>query len=288
MQDTGKRNMVPDAEIQRLEAIAAELRAYDLLSIYAAGSGHPGGTLSILDLTTALYFRVLRHRPQEPEWPERDRVFWSGGHKAPALYVALGRAGYFLEETMLLRQLNSPMQGHPNRLELPGRALHRIARPGPALPSGAPSPPASMVRITAFSASWVTASSRRERLEAVMAAGHYQLGRLVAIIDRNGLQIDGRVCEVMNIRAWKPKHQAFGWNVISINGHDMRQCVEALDGHRGAATGSQQRSSPTPSKARASPSWMTRRAGTASPRKKEDLEKALPSCGQSSRPHRRA
>jgi transketolase len=107
--------------VEELRSAAAEMRGIDIIDIFAAGSGHPGGTLSIMDIAAALYLRVLNHDPKDPAWPHRDRVFWSTGHKAPALYVALGKAGYLpLEDTVLLRQLGSRFEGHPNWLELPG------------------------------------------------------------------------------------------------------------------------------------------------------------------------
>ena len=120
--DTRDRHAaVTDQEIARLEQIAQELRALDLASIYAATSGHPGGTLSIIDIETVLYFHTMKHKADDPKWENRDRLFWSAGHKAPAMYVALAKAGYFpMEEAMCLRQLGSPCQGHPNWLELPG------------------------------------------------------------------------------------------------------------------------------------------------------------------------
>ena len=111
----------PQLNQQELMQAAAEMRAINLIDIFAAGSGHPGGTLSIMDIAAALYLRELNHDPQNPNWPDRDRVFWSTGHKAPALYVALGKAGYYqLDDTVLLRQLNSGFEGHPNWLKLPG------------------------------------------------------------------------------------------------------------------------------------------------------------------------
>ncbi|MCX6375636.1 MAG: transketolase, partial [Armatimonadetes bacterium] len=120
MDTVSTKPAITDDEVRRLEEIAQELRAYDIASIYAATTGHPGGTLSIIDIVTVLYFHTAR-RSDDPNWPDRDRVFWSAGHKAPALYVALAKAGYFpMEEAMCLRQLGSPCQGHPTMLELPG------------------------------------------------------------------------------------------------------------------------------------------------------------------------
>ena len=111
----------PRLSLSELKAAAAEMRAMNMVSIFAAGSGHPGGTLSVMDIAAALYLNVLNQDPSNPTWPERDRVFWSAGHKAPALYVALGRAGYFpLDDVVFLRQLGSGFEGHPNCLKLPG------------------------------------------------------------------------------------------------------------------------------------------------------------------------
>ena len=111
----------PELTVAQLKAAAAEMRAMDIVSIYAAGSGHPGGTLSIMDIAAALYLNELNHDPSDPIWPERDRVFWSAGHKAPALYIALGRAGYFpLVDGGLLRLLGSLFAAHPIWLNVPG------------------------------------------------------------------------------------------------------------------------------------------------------------------------
>src|SRR6516165_8911855 len=111
----------PQFSLDQLKTAAAEMRAINLTAIYAAGSGHPGGTLSVMDIAAALYLNVLNHDPSNPTWPERDRVFWSAGHKAPALYVALGRAGYFpLDNVVFLRQLGSGFEGNPNCLKLRG------------------------------------------------------------------------------------------------------------------------------------------------------------------------
>jgi transketolase len=111
----------PRLNREELLAAAQEMRTIAIADIYAAGSGHPGGSLSIMDVAAALYLNVLNHDPANPTWPQRDRVFWSAGHKAPALYVSLGRAGYFpLEDTVSLRRLGSGFEGHPNRLKLPG------------------------------------------------------------------------------------------------------------------------------------------------------------------------
>jgi transketolase len=227
----------PRLNLEQLRQAVAEMRAINVLSIFAAGSGHPGGTLSIMDIAAALYLRVLNHDPSDPAWPERDRVFWSAGHKAPALYVALGRSGYFpLDDTALLRQLGARFEGHPNWLKLPGVEVS----------SGSLGQGLSVATGNALAARLLGRQNRVYCLmgdgeqqegniwEAAMAAGHYRLDNLCAVIDKNELQIDGWVREVMNIDPIGAKYAAFNWNVLEIDGHDMKQILEAFE--RAAAT----------------------------------------------------
>src|SRR5512137_215998 len=116
---TGK--VMKDYTVEELERAAREMRGYNLISLACAGSGHAGGTLSVMDVTAALYLKVARHDPKHPRWPGRDRIIWSTGHKAPALYVGLGMSGYFpIEDVARLRKLYAPYQGHPHWLKLPG------------------------------------------------------------------------------------------------------------------------------------------------------------------------
>ncbi len=226
------KTTISEDEVRRLEGIARELRAYDIASIYAATSGHPGGTLSIIDVETVLYFHTMKHQPENPAWPERDRVYWSAGHKAPALYVALARAGYFpMEEAMCLRQLGSPCQGHPNCLELEGIEMS----------SGSLGQGLGVAVGSALSARLDGSDHRVYCLmgdgeqqegsvwEAAMAAAQFKLDNLCAIVDRNRLQIDGRVKDVMNIEPIEDKYKSFGWNVITIDGHDIEQIADAFE-----------------------------------------------------------
>ncbi len=222
----------PRLSIEELRRAAAEMRAMNILDIFAAGSGHPGGTLSIMDIAAALYLRVLNHDPGDPAWRERDRVFWSAGHKAPALYVALGKAGYFpLDDTVLLRQLGSRFEGHPNRLKVPG-----VEVSSGSLGQG--------LSVAVGDALACRLLGRRNRVyclmgdgeqqegciwEAAMAAGHYQLDNLCGVVDKNRLQIDGWVREVMNVDPLADKYRAFNWNVLEIDGHDMEQIVAAFE-----------------------------------------------------------
>jgi transketolase len=208
------------------------MRALDLTAIFAAGSGHPGGTLSIMDIAAALYLNVLNHDPADPAWPERDRVFWSAGHKAPALYVALGTAGYFpLDDVGLLRQLGSGFEGHPNRLKVPGVEVSSGSL-GQGLGIAVGNALAGKLGKRAWRVYCIMGDGEQQEgniWEAVMAAGHYRLDNLCAIVDKNQLQIDGWVREVMNIDPLSEKYAAFGWNVEEIDGHNMAQILTAFD-----------------------------------------------------------
>ncbi|HUN64042.1 MAG TPA: transketolase [Candidatus Sulfotelmatobacter sp.] len=268
----------PRLDVPQLQAAAAEMRAMDVVSIFAAGSGHPGGTLSVMDVAAALYLNVLNHDPADPNWPHRDRVFWSAGHKAPALYVALGRAGYFpLDDVVLLRQLGAKFEGHPNWLKVPGVEVSSGSL-GQGLGAAVGNALAGKLRGEAFRVYVIMGDGEQQEgsvWEAAMAAGHYKLGNLCAIIDVNRLQIDGWVKDVMSVEPLKDKYAAFGWNVIEIDGHNMPQILDAFTRAR------QQTERPTVILARTvkgkGVSYMENEAswhGTAP--KKEQFEKALP------------
>ncbi len=229
----------PRLSVEDLQRAAAEMRAIDLVDIFAAGSGHPGGTLSLMDLAAALYLRVLNHDPSDPGWPERDRVYWSAGHKAPALYVALGRAGYYpLDDTVLLRQLGSGFEGHPNRLKVPGLEISSGSL-GQGLGAAVGNALAAKLlgkecRVYCFMGDGE--QQEGSIWEAAMSGGHYQLDNLCGIIDQNQLQIDGWVKEVMNVESLAAKYAAFGWNVVELDGHNMEQILAGFDKAR-ATTG---------------------------------------------------
>jgi transketolase len=229
----------PRLSVEELRQAAAEMRAVNVIDIFAAGSGHPGGTLSIMDIAGALYLRVLNHDPAQPNWPDRDRVFWSTGHKAPALYVALGKAGYFpLDDTVLLRQLGSGFEGHPNWLKLPGVEISSGSL-GQGLGIAVGNALAGKLRGAPYRVYCIMGDGEQQEgsiWEAVMSAGHYQLDNLCGIVDKNDLQIDGWVREVMNVDPIAEKYAAFNWNVLEINGHDLEQILDAFERAR-AATG---------------------------------------------------
>jgi len=221
----------PCLTMDQLKAAAAEMRAMDIVSIFAAGSGHPGGTLSIMDIAAALYLNVLNHDPSNPNWPDRDRVFWSAGHKAPALYVALGRAGYFpLDDVVLLRQLGANFEGHPNWLKVPGVEVSSGSL-GQGLGAAVGNALACKLRGAGCRVYVIMGDGEQQEgsiWEAAMSAGHYKLDNLCGIVDVNRLQIDGWVKDVMSVEPLSKKYSAFGWNVIEIDGHDMPQILDAF------------------------------------------------------------
>ena len=241
MEPTNERRG-PRLNREELLAAAQEMRAIAIADIYAAGSGHPGGSLSIMDVAAALYLKVLNHDPANPTWPQRDRVFWSAGHKAPALYVSLGRAGYFpLEDTVSLRRLGSGFEGHPNRLKLPGVEISSGSL-GQGLSVAVGSALAARQRGESHRIFCIMGDGEHQEgsvWEAVMAAAHYNLDNLCAIVDRNRLQIDGWVKDVMNVEPLTSKYATFGWNVIEIDGHNLDEILgafEAAAAHRGNPT----------------------------------------------------
>ncbi|HMD97039.1 MAG TPA: transketolase [Terriglobia bacterium] len=231
--DTTREQRGPRLSGEQLREAAAEMRAINLIDIFAAGSGHPGGTLSIMDVVAALYLRVLNHDPQDPVWPERDRVFWSTGHKAPALYVALGKAGYFpLDDTVLLRQLGSGFEGHPNWLKVPGVEISSGSL-GQGLGIAVGNALAGKLLGRPYRVYCLMGDGEQQEgniWESAMSAAQYRLDNLCGIVDCNELQIDGWVRDVMGVEPLAEKYQAFGWNTVEINGHDMDQILEAFAG----------------------------------------------------------
>ena len=227
---TGKTRK--DYSIEELVKKAREMRAYSMISITAAGSGHTGGTLSIMDITAVLYLKHIRHDPANPTWEDRDRVFWSVGHKAPALYIALAEAGYFsLDDTVKLRKLWSGFEGHPNRLKLPGIELSAGSL-GQGLGVAVGDALNAKLEKKNYRVYTILGDGELNEgsvWEAAMCASHYKLDNLIAIVDRNNLQIDGPTKDVMSLEPLLAKWQAFGWHTLEIDGHNMSQILSALD-----------------------------------------------------------
>jgi len=227
---TGK--IKKDYTIEQLIEKAQEMRAYNMIAITAAGSGHTGGTLSIMDITAALYLKKIKHDPANPAWEDRDRVFWSVGHKAPALYLALAEAGYFpLDDTVKLRKLWSGFEGHPNRLKLPGIELSAGSL-GQGLGVAIGCALNAKLEGKDYRVYSILGDGELDEgslWESIMCASHYKLDNLTAIVDRNDLQIDGPTEEVMRLEPLIDKWQAFGWHTIEIDGHDMKEILNALE-----------------------------------------------------------
>ena len=220
-----------DENLDDLRAVARDVRKDILTMTAAASSGHPGGSLSAVEILVALYFRALRHNPLEPEWSERDRFIESKGHACPVLYSVLARSGYFpVEELSTFRQINSRLQGHA-----------RLGTPGVEMSSG------SLGQGLSFGIGVALANrldGRKARVfvlmgdgelnegqvwEAAMAAPFYKLDRLTAIVDRNRIQNDRFTSEVMSLEPLSDRWRAFGWHVLETNGHDLGDLLSAFD-----------------------------------------------------------
>ena len=229
--DSNKGSVIQDYSVEQLEKTAALMRGYILTGLCCAGSGHTGGTLSMMDITAALYLHAAKHDPRNPSWADRDRIFWSAGHKAPALYVGLAFAGFFDKLDLgLLRRLRSPLQGHPHWLKLPGVECSSGSL-GQGLSVAIGSALAGRLDGRAYNVFCIMGDGEQQEgqiWEAAMEAAHYKLDNLVAILDNNHLQIDGKTETVMNVEPLAAKYEAFGWRVLPIDGHDMRQIVDAL------------------------------------------------------------
>ena len=223
--------MIPktDKQISELQAKAKEIRRDIVAMLCRAGSGHPGGSLSSTDLITALYFAVLRYDPKNPKWEDRDRFHMSKGHCCPLWYAVLAHAGFFPKDKLLtLRKLGTMLQGHPDR-----------RTPGIEAASGSLGQGLSIALGMALAGKLDKKDYRVYCLigdgesqegniwEAAMAAGHYHCDQLCAILDNNGLQIDGKVSDVMSIEPVADKWRAFGWHTIEIDGHDMKAILAA-------------------------------------------------------------
>jgi Transketolase, N-terminal subunit len=219
-------------EINELEKTAAAIRVTIIKSIHAAGSGHPGGSLSAADIITALYFEIMNIDPQDPKMKDRDKFVLSKGHANPAQYAALAERGYFpKEDVMTLRKLGSKFQGHPNMNYVPGIEMSTGSLGQGFSTTVGMALAYKMDKSTGRIYTMLGDGEMQEGIvwEAAMAAAHYGLDNLTAFVDWNGLQIDGRNDDVMKVAPIADKFTAFGWHVISINGHNMKQILAAAD-----------------------------------------------------------
>lgn len=227
-----KGDILMQSDFSELRSLCRQVRRDIIKMTHAAGSGHPGGSLSAVEILTTLYFAKLKHDPTRPDWQERDRFILSKGHAAPVLYSVLARAGYFpAEELITLRQLGSRLQGHP----------HMLALPGLDNSSGSLGQGLSQANGLALALRLNKQNSRVYCLlgdgelqegqvwEAVMTAAHYRLSNVCAIVDHNNLQIDGTVEEVIGLEPLAAKWAAFNWHVVEIDGHSLKSVLAALD-----------------------------------------------------------
>jgi len=218
-------------KIELLKKRAKEIRIDIIKMVSQAGSGHPGGALSATELMTALYFDQLRHNPKEPNWEDRDRVIFSKGHSCPLLYACLAESGYFpKEEILTLRRFGSRLQGHPGKDKgLPGLEASTGSL-GQGLSIGVGMALASKLSQKDFRVYVLLGDGEcdcGQVWEAIMSAGHYKLDNLCAIIDYNGLQIDGSTEEVMGLEPLVKKWQDFRWETIEIDGHNFKEILNA-------------------------------------------------------------
>lgn len=219
-------------DFNRLKSIATEIRKSIIVSIHAAASGHPGGSLSAADILTVLYFHKMRIDSQNPKWESRDRFVLSKGHAAPVLYSALAEKSFFDKSELLkLRHINSMLQGHPEMKGIPGVEMSTGSL-GQGFSSSIGMALAAKLdnkdtRIYVL----LGDGEMQEGIvwEAAMAAGHYKLDNLTAFLDYNGLQIDGTNDEVMRVDPLEDKWKSFGWNVIEIDGHNFEEIISALE-----------------------------------------------------------
>ncbi len=220
-----------DLSIKDLETLAKKLRRHVVTMIGEAESGHPGGSLSAVEIMLALYFREMRHDPQNPCWPDRDRFVLSKGHAAPILYATLAECGYIpTEELKTLRQLDSRLQGHTDRCSCPGVEMSAGAL-GQGLSFALGMALAGRLNAQSYRVYTLLGDGECDEgqvWEAAMAAAHFKTDNLAAIVDNNGLQIDGWNRDVMNLDPFADKWQAFGWHVIECDGHDISKLTEAL------------------------------------------------------------
>ena len=218
--------------VKEMEAMAKRLRRHIISMTGGAGSGHPGGSLSAVETVTALYFGVLKHKPSDSCWSDRDRFILSKGHAAPLLYATLAECGYFpVDELTSLRRLNTRLQGHTDCLLTPGVEM-TAGTLGQGLSFAIGVALAGRLDSRKYRVYVLLGDGECDEgqvWEGAMAAAHFKLDNLVAIVDNNGQQIDGWNREVMNLEPFAKKWQAFGWQDIEADGHDLIQLTQAFD-----------------------------------------------------------
>ncbi|NFG41661.1 transketolase [Clostridium botulinum] len=217
---------------EKLKEISKLIRKDIVTMLTESASGHPGGSLSIADIMSVLFFNEMNIDPKNPKNPDRDRFVLSKGHAAPALYSALARKGYFdVEELNTLRKIGSRLQGHPNMNDLPGIDMSTGSL-GQGISAAVGMALAGKLDNKNYRVYTILGDGELEEgqvWEASMSAAHYKLDNLTAFVDYNGLQIDGNISDVMNPAPIDKKFEAFGWNTLIIDGHDYDQILAAIE-----------------------------------------------------------
>ncbi len=221
--------------LQDVEATARRIRRHIITMLAAAGSGHPGGSLSTVEIFCALYFRILRHNPQDPAWADRDRLILSKGHGVPTLYAVMAECGYLpVEELTTLRQLNSRLQGHSRAGSPPGVEMSAGSL-GQGLSYAIGQALAARLDGRDYRVYCLLGDGELDEgqvWEAAMAAAHHSLDNLTAIVDRNGIQNDDFTETAMRLEPLREKWHAFGWQVQEVDGHDLPAVIHALESVR--------------------------------------------------------
>lgn len=221
-----------EQKLFELEEKAVEARELLISTLLEAGSGHSAGPLGMADIFTAFYFYILNHKPQNPEWEERDRLILSNGHICPIRYVSMAQAGYFpVEELKTLRKIESRLQGHPHRTALPG--VETTSGPlGEGLSQSIGIALAARMDKKKYHVYCIASDGEHQEgntWEAAMLAPKYKLDNLTLIIDRNNIQIDGNTEDVMPLESLRLKYESFNWNVLEIDGNNIRGFVDAIN-----------------------------------------------------------
>ncbi len=227
--------MAPDAPLftsdEDLTSVCKQLRRDIVTMIGKAGSGHPGGSLSAVEIVATLYWKVLRHRPLGPGWPDRDRFILSKGHAAPVLYAALAECGYFpCSELDTLRKFGSHLQGHADRTRTPGVEMSSGSL-GQGLSFATGVALAARLDGRDYHTYALLSDGECEEgqtWEAAMAVGMYKLDNLTAFVDQNRIQLSGFVKDIMDVDPLGAKFAAFNWHVLEIDGHDLKQIADAI------------------------------------------------------------
>lgn len=219
-----------DNKLKELEEKANEIRQDLIRSLVEAGSGHSAGSLGMADVFTALYFHILNHDPKNPHWEDRDRLILSNGHICPIQYAAMAHAGYFpKKELMTLRKLGARLQGHPHRSSLPG--IEATSGPlGSGLSQAAGMALAALMDGKKWRVYCLLSDGEHDAgntWEGAMFVGKNKLHNLTAIMDRNNIQIDGYTEDVMPLEPLREKYEAFNWHVMDVDGHNIREIVDA-------------------------------------------------------------